>query len=402
MRQRLQTIKVDELELGMYLQSLDSAWIDSPFWRTRFRIDDEATLQTLRSLGGRCVIDLDQGAAPRGLPAQAAGEAGDGGRAEAAVVEENDPELRRLARMRAQAGSEAKRVFEEARLGHTINREQCRRLVDDIAMATASNPDAALALLRLKDKDEYTHLHSVAVCALMINLATQTGLPAEQIQLAGMVGLLHDIGKVAIPLPVLNKPGALTDEEFTVVKNHPMVSYELIIGSEGMLEDIALGCLYHHEKYNGTGYPKRLAGPIIPLLARMCALCDVYDAITSNRPYKDGWDPAESVGKMLSWRGHFDPQLMAQFVRSVGIYPVGALVRLQSSRLAVVIGQNRSNLTKPRVQVIYDVSSASFLDEEVDLAKATDYIAAPEQRGNWPMLAADARWLPYVSETTEQ
>ncbi len=154
-----------------------------------------------------------------------------------------------------------------------------------------------------------------------------------------MGGLLHDIGKAAVPLEILNKPGTLTLAEFEIVKRHPRDGWQMLQDS-GVTEPTALSvCLQHHEKVNGGGYPQALPEAQIDLYAKMASVCDVYDAITSNRPYKVGWDPAVSIQRMAEWApGRFDPKIFQAFVKSIGIYPTGSLVRLASGRLGVVDG----------------------------------------------------------------
>ena len=198
------------------------------------------------------------------------------------------------------------------------------------------NSDALVSLLRLKHADEYTYVHSVAVCALMVALGRQLGLDEAQCREAGMAGMLHDLGKSLMPLEILNKPGRLTAEEYEIVKQHPVRGHELLQASGGVGAGTMDVCLHHHERIDGTGYPGNLKHGDITLLARMGAVCDVYDALTSDRPYKEGWDPADVVSKMASWKGHFDEHVFQAFVRSVGIFPIGSLVRLTSGRLAIV------------------------------------------------------------------
>jgi HD-GYP domain-containing protein (c-di-GMP phosphodiesterase class II) len=176
-----------------------------------------------------------------------------------------------------------------------------------------------------------------------------------QVKELGLAGLLHDLGKMAVPDPVLNKPGKLTDEEFAVVRQHAQRGYDLLVENPDAPAIAAEVVLHHHEKYDGTGYPHGLKGEEISLYARMGAICDVYDAITSNRPYKDGWAPAESIARMLEWEGHFDPKLLDAFIRSIGIYPVGTLVRLRSNRLGLVVAENKREPTHPKVKAFYSI-----------------------------------------------
>lgn len=407
MKKQLVTVLAERVELGMYLDSISGAWVEHPFWRKSFLIEDAATLARVRQMGAvECWIDLARGRGPAPEAEQAETETET--EMETAVAPEAlalspthrtsaDAALQRFAQVRQRAGESTARIFSELRLGRAIDSAECQALVAEIAEATSRDCDAALALMRLKQKDEYTHLHSVAVCALMINLANQMGMSPAERQQAGMAGLLHDIGKVAIPLEILNKPGALTDEEFAVIRSHPVASHEMLdkAGIDGVVRD---ACLYHHEKFDGSGYPKHLPGSLIPLLGRMCAICDVYDAITSNRPYKDGWDPGESISKMLAWKGHFDSAILGKFVRSVGIYPAGSLVRLRSELLAIVIRQNPQNLTKPLVFAIYDLAAKGVTAREIDLYGSPDAIVCLEERQAWPGLDVDGMWDAYIGK----
>lgn len=404
MSKELMPVPADRLELGMFLESIGGAWVDSPFWRKSFLIEDAGTLARLRQMGEvECTIDLARGKRPAMAQPAPAQETQSPQEPQAVPRPQcsADAALRGAAQLRQRAGESTARIFNELRLGHAIDNAECQDLVAEIADATSRDADAALALLRLKQKDEYTHLHSVAVCALMINLANQLDLPPAQRQQAGMAGLLHDIGKVMIPLEILNKPGGLTDEEFQVVRGHPQASYD-ILESAGVDSAVRDACLFHHEKADGSGYPKRLSGALIPLLGRMSAICDVYDAITSNRPYKEGWDPGESISRMMTWKGHFDAAILGKFVHSVGIYPAGALVRLRSGVLAAVVRQNRQNLTKPLVFAIYDIASEAQMTCEIDLLAGTDTIVGLEERQAWPGLDVDRLWNVYIEEGSRQ
>jgi HD-GYP domain-containing protein (c-di-GMP phosphodiesterase class II) len=202
---------------------------------------------------------------------------------------------------------------------------------------------------------------------------------------------------MAVPAAILQKPGKLTDDEFNAVKQHPAEGHKMLLATPGMPAAALDVCLHHHEKTDGTGYPEGLKGEQISLFARMGAICDVYDAITSNRPYKKGWCPAESLRRMAEWsKGHFDERLFAAFIKCIGIYPVGTLVRLKSERLAVVVEQTSGHsLIKPKVRIFYSARARGYLRPElIDLASpaVTDSIVAREDASAWGLQDIDRYW----------
>lgn len=281
-------------------------------------------------------------------------------------------------------------------MGNTVDTTKASQLVQDISDSVARNGSALISLARLKTADDYTYMHSVAVCAMMIALSRQLGLDDNAVRDAGEAGLLHDMGKALIPLHVLNKPGKLTDEEFAIVRRHPVQGHALLSKASGVSAMTLDVCLHHHEKMDGSGYPKRLDASAISLFAKMGAVCDVYDAITSNRPYKEGWDPAESMRRMGQWAGgHFDPVVFQAFAKSLGIYPVGSLVRLSSGMIGVVTAQGAKSLTQPLVRVFYATQTGERVTPHVvDLAVpgGSDKIVLREDPAKWHFSDLDDMW----------
>ena len=287
-------------------------------------------------------------------------------------------------------------MFAEARMGKAVETGKARELVEEIALSVERNASALISLARLKTADDYTFMHSVAVCGLMIALARELGLDEKDVREAGVAGLMHDVGKMAIPLKVLNKPGRLTEDEYALVKQHPVQGHEMLSHSPD-IGDVTLDvCLHHHERIDGKGYPHNLDGSRISLFAKMGAICDVYDAITSNRPYKAGWDPADSLQKMASWaKGDYEDYVFQAFVKSVGIYPTGSLLLMASGRLGVVVEQNEKSLLLPRVKLFYSTRSNAYMAPElIDLSRpgCMDSIVGPESAAKWGLKKLDDLW----------
>ena len=405
----LKKVSVDQLRLGMHLQELCGAWLDHPFWKTRFVLSDSADLKKLQDSGvAECWIDVSKGldvatplsAAPvavRSAPdAEAAADQARAAQMSPKTEVPFDEEVRRAAALCTKSRAAVVSLFNEARMGRTIDTEKCTELVTEISESVWRNPSALVSLARLKSHDDYTYMHSVAVAALMVALAKQLGQDEAQARQAAEAGMLHDLGKALMPVDVLNKPGKLTDDEFTTIKTHPERGYDLLLTGRGVDAMVLDVCLHHHEKMDGSGYPHRLQGEQISLLARMGSVCDVYDAITSNRPYKKGWDPAESITRMAAWsKGHFDESVFRAFVTSLGIYPVGSLVRLRSGLLAVVTQQTPAKLTAPEVKVFFSTKQGLHVTPRlVNLADArcTDRIVGRESNEQWKFAQLDELW----------
>lgn len=412
----LKKISVGHLKLGMYVHELCGSWMEHPFWRNQFLLEDPQDLHRIQSTNINEVwIDTAKGIdVPEGIASVSREQAN--AQADATLIQHAsehsssihaselpplDPqqsmaqELRRAASICTQGQKAIISMFQEARMGQAIDAGTARSLVKDISDSVQRNPNALLSLARLKTADNYTYMHSVAVSALMMALARHIGMDDEATHIAGMAGLLHDLGKVKTPLEVLNKPGKLTDAEFAIMRAHPEHSYAMLQDAQ-LHPQVLDACLHHHEKINGTGYPHKLQGDAISVLARMTAICDVYDAITSNRPYKSGWDPSESLRRMAEWtKDHFDSRLFQAFVKTIGIYPVGSLVRLTSGRLGIVTEQSGRALLTPHVKVFFSTKSGLRIPPEMlDLStcECHEKIVAREDPTHWNFPDLDELW----------
>ncbi|MDO9477898.1 MAG: HD-GYP domain-containing protein [Pseudohongiella sp.] len=392
----IKRIPVSELKLGMFVQELHGSWLKHPFWKTKFLLEDIEDLSLLKTCGiAEVSIDLDKSiSTPGRLPkAETSPETVHVVTAARSARPAPKPgpvtmqaEVARAQELCNQSKKAVTDMFREARMGKAISMDTAHEVVDQITASVERHPQALITLARLKTSDDYTYMHSVAVCAMMISLAKEIGMTAEEIRLAGAAGLLHDVGKMAVPDLILNKPGALTDSEFVIIKSHPVKGAEILTLAGGVESEVIDVCLHHHEKVDGSGYPHGLKQDEISRFARMGAICDVYDAITSNRPYKKGWGPAESIQRMAQWKGHFDPELLKAFIKAIGIYPIGSLVRLSSQRLAVVIEQNEGQMLKPKVKAFFSLrSSLPIAQSVIDLSAPgiDDRIEARESPEKW-------------------
>lgn len=416
----LRKITVDQIRAGMYVHGLCGSWFDNPFWSTSFALTSDADVAKLQASGVRELwidtakgVDLEEGAAarrsapvvPPALPvaptpqhppqAAAAPPYALAPQAKAGTREELARAAKIIQKSRDAIGS----MFEDVRLGRMASVGAAMPIVEEIAGSVLRNSGALLSLVRIKQADDYTYMHSVAVSAMMVALARQLALSDREVVDCGMAGLLHDIGKVAIPAAILNKPGRLSDEEFLVVKNHPRAGHEMLQAVPGTSPLVLDVCLHHHERVDGGGYPEAQSGAALSRAARMGTICDVYDAITSNRPYKEGWSPAVSLRKMAAWakEGHLDLTLFAAFVKCIGIYPVGSLVKLKSNRLAVVSDTTKS-LLKPTVKAIFSISSMVYLNPvtvDLSLPGATDAIVSIEDPHAWQLTGLERYWTDF-------
>ena len=376
----IKSIDIADVKIGMYVHDLNCDWTSHPFFRRRFLIKTDAEIAKITEAGiHEIYIDTQKGLDVSHAISIDEVNATLQQEMIEAVINEPAPiitlsfaeELGRANRIKSQAHALVKTVMQDVRLGRAVELEQVEPMIESITESVLSNSGALLTLLRIKNKDDYTFLHSVSVGTLMIAFCRSVGMDMETIHLAGLGGILHDTGKALVPDEVLNKPGRLTEEEFDIIKRHPRDGFDILSRTEGISEIPLDITLHHHERVDGSGYPHNLKGDTISTLAKMAAIVDVYDAITADRCYHKGMAPTDALRKIFEWsKYHFDPKLVQAFMRCVGIYPVGTLVLLESGKLGVVIEQHASNLLTPKIKVMYSSKSNTYLQPEIiDLSR---------------------------------
>lgn len=373
-------ITIGQLKPGMYVADLGSDWMAHPYLRNSFMVRDEAQIEKLMNAGiHELYIDPKRGLDVTDAPSHQE------------VSSQIDADLQRLAEeslpLRRQTVTEelanARKIHREAnviirnimkdvRLGRQMQLQYAQPVVDEINQSILRNGGALLSLARVKNKDDYTFQHSVAVCALQVAFCQALGLSAETTQLAGLGGLLHDVGKIRTPDRILNKPGRLSEAEFEIMKCHVVESRKILMETDGITETSVQVAAQHHERHDGSGYPEGLAGEAISQMGQMAAICDVYDALTSERCYHRAMGPHEALRKLFEWsKFYFNAELVQQFLRFIGIYPVNTLVQLESGLLAVVYEQAENSLLHPQVWAFYDTRRKQYITPRlIDLGKS--------------------------------
>ena len=356
-------IRIDELQLGMRVEQLDRSWLSTPFFRHKMTITSARQIAQLKASGVQTLIvhieaeEVSEGPAveidlmdqPTGPPAEEASSA-----PPMVPFEEELPAAR-------QVYQAAKTVIHDAmndtRLGRAINVEAVRTVISDMTDSVFRNPDALSSLSRLKRFDEYTFYHSVNTALLAMSLGQSLSFDRSMIHLAGVGTLLHDIGKMKVPLEILNKPGRFEAHEMEIMKQHVLRGVEVLTSTTGLGSSYIQPALEHHERVNGDGYPHRRAHHDISQVGRITAIVDIYDAMTSDRCYHKG-KPAHEILQLLyrlSLEGHLDSTLVQRFVQVVGIYPVGSVVELNTGETGIV---KRINHHAPLAPVVLLVKSA--------------------------------------------
>jgi len=271
-------------------------------------------------------------------------------------------------RLYTEALDHVKGFVDDVRRGTDIDVRAAEPLVHNFIESVFRNESAAVTLFKLRGFDEYTYTHSINVSLLAVLLGKHLGLDRPTLLQLGLAGMYHDVGKARIPEAILNKPGKLTDAEFNVMKSHPLEGYRLLADKKDLNPEIARAVVEHHERHDGSGYPRGLRGEDIGLFSRVIGIVDVYDALTSRRVYKEPMAPSKALGLMYQWRDRdFPPQAIENFIRCVGVFPLGSFVRLSSGEYGIVASANPLAATRPEVKVVFDSKFRPLIPRVVDL-----------------------------------
>lgn len=360
----IKKIKFEQLQPGVFVHDFNSGWLHHPFLRNRMAIKTEHQIETLGKYGiHELYIDTAKGLDIDDAPTQQEVDREINAKLQALTASPADgrcavalkDEIRRAKLLAVEAKQTVHTLMDEVKLGRRIDMGEVETIVERMAASVLNNKDALVSLLRIKDKDEYTYTHCVAVSALCISFGQRLGLDHKQLMALGTGGLLHDIGKIKIPNAILNKPGPLTEKEFATMKAHVEHGCSLLQDTAGLDEGAVCVTAHHHERLDGTGYPLGLKREQISLFGQIAAIIDIYDALTSERCYKTSMPPTEALKKIFEWTPiYLNRELAEQFVAHLGIYPIGTVVRLASGLIGVIIGRGERGLLHPSVRAIFD------------------------------------------------
>lgn len=377
-------IAVEDLKLGMYVVELDRPWLGTPFLFQGFPITSTKEIERLQHCCKYVYIDVAQSKLwspdeTRPLrhdyelawvePAQDTKKTQRDVRfstrrlnVEPALhhyPQQNAKSLlnniEAIKQVHNRAHDYISRVLNDARLGRSLDVQGARELVNDMVDAIVRDDNSLAWFAQLKRRDEYTSLHSINVCIISLLFGRHLGYSVAQLRDIGHGALLHDLGKMLVPLELLNKPQALDGAELEELKRHPQYGYDLLKSTGGMSPE-ALEIVYaHHERMDGSGYPRGLRGKQISDYALLVSVVDVYDAVTSDRVYHTGVSPHEALNLMYEWAPtSFPKDILEEFIKCLGIYPIGSIVELDTGDVGVVMTVNRTHRLRPVVTLVLD------------------------------------------------
>jgi putative nucleotidyltransferase with HDIG domain len=361
-------IHISELKIGMFVSKLDRPWLETPFLMQGFIIESLSDIDTVAEYSQHVWIDAVQQVwippEERVLLDPAQKKVNYINKVEAKDEHEQALNVYREARQLTRT------LLDDIRLGGVINTEQAKATVKDCVDSILRNADALLWMSKIRSQDEYTAEHCLNVCILAIAFGRHLGMSEADLEKIGLCGLLHDVGKMRVPQEVLNKPSSLTDKEFNMIKAHTVHGRNLLMASPGIPNSTIDVAYSHHEKMDGSGYPRQLPASGISEFARIIALVDAYDAITADRCYSLGRPSTEALKIIFKDRGtHFDERLSLEFIKCIGLYPPGTLVELVNGLVCIVLETNKKFRHLPKVIAINQQDELLKKSLQIDLVE---------------------------------
>ncbi len=392
-RENLVKTPVGQLQLGMFVAELDRPWLGTPFLLQGFEIRSKSQIRTISNYCQHVYV-LKAGVPRKRFdvlvpkieppPKQNTGSLlprsrlGQQPYVKRTVVRSRPPyEIQNPVRLEHEVARKVldagrvnvKSLLHSASMGQMLDTQVAEATVDACVRSILRNPEAMLWMSRIKNRNEYTAEHCLNVCVLAIAFGRHLHMAEEELRLLGLCGLLHDVGKMHIPTEILDKPGRLTEDEFEVMKQHTLIGHELLKRQEDGLDHLVLDvALNHHERPDGTGYPRALGQREIAEFSRIISVVDTYDAITSNRCYAPEQPSADAQKIIFENRGtQLDEEVALQFIKAIGPYPPGTLVELRNGMVGIVLAGKLKFRHLPTVLLLRDANKQPMEERTVEL-----------------------------------
>lgn len=371
-------VLVDELEVGMYVARLDRPWIETPFPLQGFYIKDLSEIDSLRRYCREVTVDVSRSRVKAAPVAHAVGHVAAPQPAKASAAAPSPAPVkvikpvykttvsmpqevvasRELHRDFAQSVAD---VYKKLREGQTPDLEHAREASSRVVESVVRNPDAMVWLSRVRDKDAYSYHHAFRCAIWGTVFGRHLGLSRQALDNLAFGLTLMDVGKAKLPDGLLNKAGLLLPAERIELRKHVDYSLDILSSMPAVPSQVLQMVAEHHERYDGSGYPKQLSGKAISPLGKIAGLVDTYDAMTSERPYARALTSVEAVSRLYELRNtEFQSQLVEEFIQAIGVYPTGTLVHMSNQEVGVVIAQNPERRLRPKLLVLLDADKKSL------------------------------------------
>jgi putative nucleotidyltransferase with HDIG domain len=374
-KKNLIQLHVSQLKLGMFVSELDKSWLETPFAVQGMEIHNQSDIDKISEYAVHVWIDpLKHSPQLIGRLQTLNASNVTTGKRKPELQQKTAPEQNALKRRTypktisaAEEHKAASKIYSQGKLGvkkilesvcdnNNFTVGDARSIVNECVESVMRNPDALMWMSKIREQDEYTAEHCLNVCILAMIFGRHLGLTEKELVRLGLCGLLHDLGKMKLPMELLNKTEKLLPEEFDIIKNHAELGYRLLLESEQYIPPIVANVARsHHERIDGLGYPEKKSATELDIMVRMITLVDAYDAMTSDRCYSKGRSNTEALKIIYENKGsQFDEELALEFIKCIGVYPPGIIVELVNGMIGVVIEVNERYRHLPRILVLID------------------------------------------------
>lgn len=358
-------VRLQDLEIGMYVSRLDKPWLDTPYLIQGFLIKTREDIEQLQAHCEYVFVDVERSREPDKKIVSFNQHARTDDEIKEQLIGFKPKKYKDKSQMEDELVSarDCHRalshtvgdVMEDMANNKNLDAVVLKKAINPMLDSIIRNPDAFAWLTRMKHKDNYTYNHAVSASVWAVAFGRHLGFPREKLQSLALGAMLFDIGKMKLPEKLINNPKRFNQFEFDLVKKHVDYSLEILRQTKDIGEDVLDMVAYHHERHNGSGYPNGLVADQIPILAKIAGIVDCYDAIISERPFATPISPHDAVKKLYDWRNiDFQAELVEQFIQVVGIYPVGTVVELSDGQVGVIVAQHRVWRLRPQVMLLLD------------------------------------------------